>query len=79
MIVRIRQILRSEAGGLTPHNGEALIQALKEELNVTERVLARPSGQAIGPVIIGRRAQKRNSKDPTVHGHVCVARHSDYM
>ena len=74
-IVWIAQVLAPEAGGLAPHDGEALVEALKEELGVAERVLAGAGGQAVGPVVGLCRHQERDRQDLLIHdGHHAGAR-----
>jgi transcription initiation factor TFIID TATA-box-binding protein len=73
-VVGIAQVLGAEAGGLAPHDGETLVQALEEYLGVAERVLARPRGEAVRPVIGLCRHQERNRQDFLVHDRHAGAR-----
>ena len=50
-VVWVAEILAAEARCLPPHDGETLIHALKEELNMAERVGAHASRQAVHPMV----------------------------
>jgi transcription initiation factor TFIID TATA-box-binding protein len=73
-VVGIAQVLGAEAGGLAPHDGETLVQALEEYLGVAKRMLARPRGEAVRPVIGLCRHQERDRQDFLVHDRHAAAR-----
>ena len=50
-VVWVAEILAAEARGLAPDDGEALVHALEEELDVAERVGAHAAREAIHPMI----------------------------
>jgi transcription initiation factor TFIID TATA-box-binding protein len=50
-VVWVAEILAAEARGLAQHDGEALVHALKEELDVAERVGAHAPRQAVHPMV----------------------------
>jgi len=58
LIIRIAEILAPEAGCLPPNDGKALVDALKEELNMAKRVLAHAPREPVHPVVVLGRAQE---------------------
>ena len=68
-VVGIAEILAAETRGLIPDDGEALVQALEEDLCVAKRVLAHLTCEPVGPMIAFRGDQKRESEDLLIHHH----------
>jgi transcription initiation factor TFIID TATA-box-binding protein len=68
-VVGIAQILAAEACGLVPDDGETLVQALEEDLDMAKRVLAHLAGEPVRPMIVLCGDQKREGQDLLIHHH----------
>jgi hypothetical protein len=69
LVIGVAQALGTKAGRFLPLNRETLVDTLEKKLYMTKRVRTHATGESIHPVIVWRRAQKSQRKNPLSHSN----------